>query len=393
MKRALCLAALLAGFVLPVAARRVLVAPFRKISGPAQVEWVGEGIAEAVREVLARQGWDTVAREEREETARALGLAISPGLSLASWLKLAGEVEATHLIWGEFEAVAAKESPRDGTLRISARLIEIGRLAVEAPFEERGAVSEFSGISARLARRIFCQLAEISCPPEGAFQDPFTGVRIEALEQYFLGLTSSAPELKHRYFAQAALLEPEFSAPCFEMGKLYWSDRAYRDAARWLGRVSPNDWRYPEATFLLGLARYHTGDYSGAVEAFSRVAHLAPSPPVWNNLGVALLRLGDPAALETVLRAARAEPADPDYQFNAGYILWRQGDLAGARERFEAALALAPGDDIAEQMLQRCRQGNGPRRGDLSSEGLERLKEQMERRRPRAGRRSSSRDP
>lgn len=390
MRRGLSLTALLAGFVLPVAAERVLVAPFRKISGPARVDWLGEGIAEAVWEVLARQGWDTVAREEREETVRALGLGMSPALSLASWLKLAGEVEATHLIWGEFDVVAARESPRDGTLRIAARLIETGRLSAEAPLEERGAVSEFSRISARLARRIFCQLSETPCPPEGAFPNPFAAVRIEALEQYFLGLTSTAPELKHRYFAQAALLEPEFSAPCFEMGKLYWNDRAYRDAARWLGRVSPRDLRYPEATFLLGLARYHTGDYSGAVEAFSRLAGLAPSPPVWNNLGVALLRLGDPAALETVLRAASAEPADPDYQFNAGYILWRQGDLAGARERFEAALALAPGDDTAEEMLERCRQGNGPRRGDLRSEGLERLKEQMERRLSSAGRLSSS---
>lgn len=378
--RALALTLLLAGVVPPAPAERILVAPFRQLAGPEQAEWIGEGFAEGVWEVLASRGWDAVARDEREEAARALGLGNSADLSLASWLKLAAELDVTHLVWGEFELAAKPESRREGMLRVSVRLIELGRVAGHGLLEETGPTAELSRISASVARRILCQLSASACLPQEQLPEPFPAIRIDALEQYLLGLMSPAPEAKHRYFAQAALLAPDFSAPCFEMGKLYWAEHAYRDAARWLERVAQADLRYPEATFLLGLARYHVGDYSGAAEAFARVANLAPSPPVWNNLGVALLRLGDPAALETVQRAVEADPADPDYQFNAGYILWRQGDLAGAQERFQAALALAPDDGAAEQMLERCRQRNGPRRGDLSSEGLERLKEQLGRR-------------
>ncbi len=371
---------LLGGLVLPVPAERILVAPFRNVSGPVQLDWVGEGIAEGIREVLAGRRRDVVSRDEQEEVIRALGLGTASGLSLASWLKLSAEVEASHLVWGRFEVDPDPVTAPKASLRVQARLVETGRFAGLREFEQRGPTAELSRISARLAREILCHGPEGACPPEQGFPDAFPGVRFEALEQYFLGLVSPAPEVKHRHFAQASLLAPEFSAARFEMGKLYWAERAYRDAARWLERVAPADRRHAEATFLLGLARCHTGDYAGAAEAFTRVARLAPSPPVWNNLGVALFRLGDPRAFDTVRRAAEAEPADPDYQFNAGYILWRQGDLAGALERFQAALALAPDDETAHQMAERCRLGNGHRRGDLSGEGLERLKEQMGRR-------------
>jgi hypothetical protein len=69
------------------------------------------------------------------------------------------------------------------------------------------------------------------------------------------------------------------------------------------------------------------------------------------------------------------DPEDSDYQFNAGYLLWKQGDLAGAEARFRRALEIDPGDVDAELLLERCIRKNGPRRGDLSDEGLERLKE------------------
>jgi tetratricopeptide (TPR) repeat protein len=156
---------------------------------------------------------------------------------------------------------------------------------------------------------------------------------------------------------------------------MHLAEGGYRAAIRWLEQIAPGDPRYREAAFLLGVARYQTGDYRGAAELFSALAETAPSACVWNNLGLALHRLGDPAALETVEHAAAAEPTDPDYQFNAGYLLWRRGDLAAARERFQAAVTLDPNDAAARQLLERSIEQQGPRRGDLSSENLERLKE------------------
>jgi hypothetical protein len=44
----------------------------------------------------------------------------------------------------------------------------------------------------------------------------------------------------------------------------------------------------------------------------------------------------------------------------------------------ELALELDPQDADAREFLERCRTGQGPRRGDLSGEGLERLKERYE---------------
>ena len=376
MRRFLAFAIFLCAVVLPGRAERVLVVPFRNLSEAPNLEWIGESISENIREGLAVQQRETVSRDEREEAARGLSLGIPSRLSMAALLKLGAELEASHLVLGEFEAAESTGPPAaEAPLRITARIIELERLANAAQIEERGLMTDLGQIQSRLAWKVLCQILDGACPAEDEFLASCPPVRLDAVENYVRGLLSSAPEQKHRHFAQAALLAPDFAAPRFELGKMHWGEGAHRAAVRWLEQVAATDSRYLEATFLLGLARYHMGDYHGAADAFYRVAKIAPSAPVWNNLGVALLRLGDPGALETLQHAVESDPADPNYHFNAGYILWRQGDLAGAAERFHGALTLDPDDADAQQMLERCRQNSGPRRGDLSSEGLERLKE------------------
>ena len=129
---------------------------------------------------------------------------------------------------------------------------------------------------------------------------------------------------------------------------------------------------------MLGLSRYWSADFQGALNAFSFVMSQVPVNEVICNLGLAQMRTNSPDAIENLKKAVEADDADVDYQFNLGYALWRKGDFTAAAERFRAVLDRFPDDQEAKQLLAKAEKKQGPRPGDASTEGLERLKEEYE---------------
>jgi tetratricopeptide (TPR) repeat protein len=103
-----------------------------------------------------------------------------------------------------------------------------------------------------------------------------------------------------------------------------------------------------------------------------------PLNEVFNNLGAALSRRNDAAAMENFNKALEGDQGDPDYWFNIGYALWKQGKFALAAEKFRSALDRSPGDQEATIMLGRCIKMDGPRAGDPRSDGRERIKTAFE---------------
>jgi tetratricopeptide (TPR) repeat protein len=75
------------------------------------------------------------------------------------------------------------------------------------------------------------------------------------------------------------------------------------------------------------------------------------------------------------------DPSDPDYHFNVGYALYKQGNLVAAAEKFRAVLDRNPEDAEATTMLGRCLK-SGPtalsKVSDVRADGLERLKKNYE---------------
>jgi Flp pilus assembly protein TadD len=99
---------------------------------------------------------------------------------------------------------------------------------------------------------------------------------------------------------------------------------------------------------------------------------------VFNNLGAAQMRRNSSEALDNFLKALEGDESDPDYHFNAGYALWKNGSFEVAAERFRAVLDRVPDDQQAISMLGRCLKKDPARPGDARTEGLERIKEQYE---------------
>ena len=362
------------------AAERYLILPFHNASGAANLDWIGEAFAEAAREALEAHGVPVVPRSERERAARRLGLPLDRALLKGSLIRLGMEAQADWIVFGRFEFSPAPGSgePARGSIHVRAESLDLKRVMAGPVHEEAAPMRELSRLLGRLAWKLLRDARPETAPPMEEFLERHRPVRLDALENYIRGLLAPELEQKHRFFALAANLEPEFALPCFELGRMQWDENNYRAAARWLKRVPPDSSRYLEARFLLGLCRYHVGDYERAREDFEAVADAVPGPAIFNNLALAWYRTMVPNAVEALLWAVDRDPEDPDLRFNAGYLLWREGRFAEAASHLEKALEINPGDVAARRLLLRCRKSEGPRRGDLSMEGAERLKEYFE---------------
>jgi tetratricopeptide (TPR) repeat protein len=360
-------------FTCLVRADTVLVVPFFNLSNTANLDWIGESIAETIRESLNRYDVLALDREERQEAFRRLSIRPYALLTRATVVKLAESLDAGQVIFGSY-SVTPGPAPSKGSLRITSRVLDLKRIRQGPELTELGALEDLAAIETHLAWQALKALAPKTAPTEEAFRGSRPQLRVDAIENYIRGLAAAAPEQKHRFFTQAARLDSRFSQPCFQLGRLYTLKKDYRVALGWLERVDRLDSHYFEAQFLLGICRYYTGDYAGAESSFRMVAEAVPLNEVFNNLGAAQSRGNSPQTLENFKKALDGDDSDPDYHFNIGYALWKRGQFEAAAESFRASLDRKPNDPDATLMLGRCLSKSAPRPNDPKRDGLERLK-------------------
>jgi tetratricopeptide (TPR) repeat protein len=351
------------------------------------MDWIGESIAETLRAAFSARGVLTLERDRILEAHRRLQLRERSDLTEASILKLGEVLDAEQLVHGTFSFIPAPASPSagasKGSLKIRARVSDRRHLRQSAIFEETGAIEDLATLESHLAWRALTMAAPARAPAESEFRSLRTQVRLDVLENYIRGLLAGTPEQKEKYFAQAARLDPDFSPPAFELGKIHFERKDYREAAQWLEHVGPAENHYRDASFFLGFARYQAGDFEGAQKAFQMISEKVPISPVLNNLGAAQSRQNLPQAVETFRKALEQDPSDPDYHFNLGYALFKKGDFAAAADRFRAVLDRDPGDQMATLLLGRCLKKQGLRAATASDarlQALERLKDTYEER-------------
>src|SRR5690242_9742932 len=135
-----CLSLLLFGEAM-ARADTVLVLPFFNESTTQNIDWIGESIAETIRESLSAQGVLVLSREDRMEAYRRLSIRANAVLTHASVIKLGEALDASQIIYGHFEISPASQpgapgapaapngsgstvSPRD-SLHVSVRLLDL----------------------------------------------------------------------------------------------------------------------------------------------------------------------------------------------------------------------------------------------------------------------------
>ncbi len=346
---------------IPAFADTAAVLPFwNNATNQANLDWIGVSIAETVRESLGSRGILTLERNEVGDAFRRLNLRERVPLSEASVIKIGESVDAEQIVFGTFEFTPnAAGTGSKGSLKISARAIDRRRFRLMTEFTESGALEDLATLQAHLAWRALAVLAPKLAPPESEFRSVRTAIRLDSEENYVRGLLARDPAQKEKFFLQAARLDARFSHPCYQLGQIHYQRKEYREAAEWLEKVAADDMHYREANFLLGLARFQSGDYPGAQKAFQAILATVPLGEVYNNLGAAESRRNLPQAIDDFKKASEGDPNDPVYRFNLGYALWKKGDFGLAADHFRAVVERAPDDQMATLLLGRCLKKQG----------------------------------
>jgi tetratricopeptide (TPR) repeat protein len=368
----------------PLAADTAAVLPFlNKAPSNANLDWVGESVAETVREALGITGIMTLDRKEIAEGYRRLSLRQGTALTEASVLKVGETLDAEQVVYGSFEFTPpASGAITTGSLHVTARILDRRHFRASPEFTETGALQDLATLEAHLAWRTLRLMAPAMAPPESEFLSLRAPIRLDAEENYVRGLLATTPEQKEKFFTQAVRLEPKFAHAYYQLGQFHYQRKEYKQAVTWLEKVGLGDIHSHEASFLLGLARFQCGDYKGAQQTFQMIAAVVPLSEVYNNLGAAESRANlMPSSLDAFRKALEGDANDMVYRFNLGYALWKKGDFVAATDCFRALLDVDPSDPSASLLLARCQKKQGPRSSaDPRLDNLERLKTNFEER-------------
>jgi tetratricopeptide (TPR) repeat protein len=364
------------------AADTVAVLPLFNIDEHASpnLNWIGESVAETISEALGSSGLLVLQREDREEVYHRLSLRTGVVLTKASVLKIGETLDAGQIAFGEFRVDGADTaaSTLKSNIRLTLHIIDLRKMQQKAEFVENGSLETLSQMETKLAWMLLRQLAPENTPSEDTFFHDRAPVRVDAMESYVRGLMAQTEDQKLKLFTQASRLDDHFSQPNFQLGKMMFKKKDYKGAGQWFARVSKGDSHFLEAAFLKGICKYYLSDFDGAIDQFRMVSAEIPLNEVYNNLGAALSRKNDLTSTDNFRKALDGDESDPDYWFNLGYALWKQGHFTEAAQKFRATLDRSPSDQEATIMLGRCLKSDGPRGGDPRSDGRERIKTAFE---------------
>lgn len=321
-----------------------LVFPFENSGATPRLDWIGEGLEEASIQRLSAAGQQVYAHTARLNEMDRYGLPASAKLSRATMLRIAEELDADYVVFGNFAS--------DGkALSVNARVLRVSPLALLPVVHESGALDSLMDLHTRLVWRLLktCDRKyPLSLPEFTKLQRP---PGLAAFEQYIRGLLANDDEVRLRDLKEAVRLEPDWPDPVFALGEVYFHRNDCPGALPWFARVPATHERSVEAVFSTGVCRLRMGQPDKAEEVFKglqenlrhNMVSGADLPEILNNLAVAESRQSNLEAARTALgRAREIDPDEDSYPFNLALMFLRTNDLAAAEMYFREALHREP---------------------------------------------------
>lgn len=113
-----------------------------------------------------------------------------------------------------------------------------------------------------------------------------------------------------------------------------------------------------EESFRKGLEDFKKGLYPSAVQHLKSTIKLLPkNPGYWNYLSLAYSKIPGKLneAEEALMNAIKLDPANADYLSNLGLIYLKAGSKKKARQSFEKALKIDPGNEKAKKGIEKTK--------------------------------------
>jgi tetratricopeptide (TPR) repeat protein len=338
----------------PRSSQILLIMPFENASSAPGIDWIGEAFPEVLGQRLNTGSLSLVSRADRQTALDRLGLPAFAKPSRAMVYQVAQALDADYILMGEYRL-------ENNNLTAQARLMDMSRLRLSPEMVESGPLTELIALQTALAWDVLSALRGQDIPSKEQFVAKFPPIRPDALENYIRGVLAPTGQEKIRHFKEAVRLDPGDSLAMLQLGKAYFDAKDYEPAILWLAKIPRNSPSANEADFYLGLAAFYGGQMDKSQAAFRSLASRLPLTEVYNNLGVASVRLGDGRAREYFEKTVQTDPNDPDYHFNLALELYREGRVQEAARELKSVLAINP-DAEARALLEAISSGARPAR-------------------------------
>ena len=343
----------------------IVTMPFENLSGRAEYNWLGEGFASALAELLDKPGLLAISPDERDVAYRQEGLPPTAILTRATMIKIAERSGANLVVMGNYRISG---DGRESTVAINVRVVDIreGRL-VGREHSYGGPILDVQRLIGELAYEIlYQQNSALSFSREQivwqAAQPP-----IGAFESYIKGKLTRDPEARTAFLDKAIKEYADkgkglYAAAIFELGRTRYEAGEFSRALEQLEKIEERDPRFPEALFYVGVARDSLGQTDKALESFVRLAPALPLFEVYNNIGVLYIKKKNHAeAVNHLKPAAEAAPRDTDTLFNLGYACFLAGDFQSAAASLQREIERRPSDGEAFYLLSKSLMSTGDR--------------------------------
>ena len=320
--------------------RLLLVLPFENRSGDAAQNWMGEAFPDVMNRRLSSAGFLTITRGDRLYAFDHLGLPLNLEPTRATAIRIAQTLDADYVVFGHYTTAANQ-------VTAEAQILDVSALHMGDPLEQQGTADQLLETINDLAWKVTRQLDPGYAVEEQTFIAADKDLAASAFQDYIQGLVADNAKEGIDHLREAVKLDANFAPAWLALGRAYFTNQDYDEAATTLGHLPKDDPNALEADFYRGLACFYTGNYREAEDAFAFVSMRLPLPEVVNNQGVAGSRRGkDGGALFE--QAIEADPRDPDYHFNLAVALAHRRDTDGALKELDEALALRPQDAEAQ---------------------------------------------
>jgi len=368
--------------------------PFENLSGRPEYNWLGEGFAATLSELLDKPGLVAIRSDERNVAYKQEGLPPSAILTRATMIKIAERAGATLVVMGTYRITDQRESdkqepspeikpeenkdedsqeppdkPMDQkpgrTITINARLINIreGRLVGE--FNMGGDLLEVQRLQGNLSYELLYKNNQALPFSRDQIVSQATQAPIGAFENYIKGTLTRDRDARIRFLERAI---KEFSektsrnyvSASFELGRVHYEAGDYKEAAKHLALIDETDPRYDEAQFYLGVATDATGDTQKALDSLRNLASALPLFEVYNNIGVLFIKQKKYTdAINHLKPASDAAPRDTDTLFNLGYAYYLAQDYPNAVDTLRREIERRPQDGEAYYILSKALAAKG----------------------------------
>jgi tetratricopeptide (TPR) repeat protein len=333
--------------------RVVLVLPFANLSTDASLNWVGDSFPNTLNKRLTSAGFLTISRDDRAFAYDHLGLPAGFRPSRATTIRIAQQLDANFVIIGSYSIQKGTTNGAAGDhISIQAKVLSIDALRLSPAVQDSAELTHLFDAENAIAWKVARVLDPHFSVAEQTFLAAPGAVPLPAFEDYIRGANAVTPAESIKHLQEAVTFAPGYSAALLALGKQQYAMRDFDAAASTLAKVPKPDRLALEANFYLGLARFNSGNYAAAEQAFAFIATRLPLPEVVNNEAVALSRQGKDA-VAFFQRASAADPSDEDYRYNLAVALFRRGDTAAALRQADAALKLKPQDNEAGELRAR----------------------------------------